>query len=351
MTRSIWLTLACSVTWMAPVAAWNDSGHMAIARWAWHELSDRERSFFSKLLRHHPHYTAYLIADRPERASEIEWAFCRGATWADWLRDPRGPTLTSEESQQVRARYHKAVWHYINLPIIAPKSARDYDAAAIQQRILLPPVDARGEPRHIIAAIEYNLKRVQSSDLAEDERAVALTWLLHLIGDLHQPLHSVALISTEWNFEPPSGDQGGNRIAVKVQPNDPRATRLHAYWDSIPLPGRLDFQTIDQTVRAWRESSSGSPPNKVLKLHDFLGWAEEGRELALAVVYRRGQDWLAFKPLPTGVVELEGMDAPILPISYRRRAEEVARHRQILAGIRLAAELRRIAESSPQPGR
>jgi hypothetical protein len=54
-------------------AAWNDSGHRAIARWAWRELPDRERAYFSKLLSHHPHYTIYLMAEKPETVSEVEW--------------------------------------------------------------------------------------------------------------------------------------------------------------------------------------------------------------------------------------------------------------------------------------
>jgi hypothetical protein len=320
-------------------AAWNDSGHRAIARWAWRELPDRERAYFSKLLSHHPHYTIYLMAEKPETVSEVEWAFIRAATWADWLREPRSPSLSESAAQQIRAEYHKPSWHYVNLPIIAPDDANRFDRAEIQKRVLQPPVDLRGEPRHIIAALHYTMKRLQAPDLPEDERAIALAWLMHLVGDLHQPLHATALLSSRMNFEPPSGDQGGNRIAVKIAADDRRAFRLHSYWDSIPLPHRLDFQAIDQTVLVWREATPKRLSKEALKLNDFLAWAEESRELALNAVYRQGTDWIPFKPLPAGLVELEGLDAPVLSMTYRQQAEDLARQRQIIAGQRLTGQL------------
>lgn len=49
-------------------------------------------------------------------------------------------------------------------------------------------------------------------------------FLVHLVGDIHQPLHSVSL----WNHQFPNGDQGGNRFIVSFQ----NMTNLHAVWDS-----------------------------------------------------------------------------------------------------------------------
>lgn len=319
--------------------AWNDSGHMAIARLAWHRLSDRERAFYSKLLQHHPHYSSYLLEGKPSNVSEVEWAFCRAAIWSDWLREPRGPMISAEQSRNIRDEYHKSVWHYVNLPIIHSEAPARLDAEEIQRRILLPPVDGRGEPRHVVAALHYNMKRLRAPDLAEEERAIALCWILHLVGDVHQPLHTVALISPKLNFEPPSGDQGGNRIAVQVWAGDRRAQKLHFYWDSIPLSGRMDFHAVDQVVLSWLADARGKPRDAELKRNDFLAWAEEGRDLARTVVYQHQGRWLEFKPLPAGPFDVEGLDAPRLPDGYRQLAEKTATTRQILAGFRLAGQL------------
>lgn len=50
-------------------------------------------------------------------------------------------------------------------------------------------------------------------------------YLIHLVGDIHQPLHSVAMFSNEF----PEGDQGGNKITVKA-PNG-TSYNFHSFWD------------------------------------------------------------------------------------------------------------------------
>jgi hypothetical protein len=57
-------------------------------------------------------------------------------------------------------------------------------------------------------------------------------WLFHLVGDIHQPLHTTQLFTVEY----PTGDRGGNEICVRVtqtgQPMD-----LHRFWDGVITPG------------------------------------------------------------------------------------------------------------------
>ena len=61
-----------------------------------------------------------------------------------------------------------------------------------------------------------------------ERRAIALAWLFHLVGDIHQPLHTAQLITVDY----PQGDRGGNEICVRVtqagQPMD-----LHRFWDGV----------------------------------------------------------------------------------------------------------------------
>jgi hypothetical protein len=58
------------------------------------------------------------------------------------------------------------------------------------------------------------------------ERAIHLAWLMHLVGDLHQPLHSSAMFSART----PKGDQGGNLVAVR---RGNSVLKLHSYWDDV----------------------------------------------------------------------------------------------------------------------
>src|SRR5437870_13642051 len=61
-----------------------------------------------------------------------------------------------------------------------------------------------------------------------ERKAIALAWLFHLVGDIHQPLHTAQLFTTDY----PKGDRGGNEICVRVkeaeQPMD-----LHRFWDGV----------------------------------------------------------------------------------------------------------------------
>ena len=62
---------------------------------------------------------------------------------------------------------------------------------------------------------------------SEDIRAIALAWLFHLIGDIHQPLHTIQLFSREY----PSGDRG-NEACVSIAQNR-AALPLHRLWDGL----------------------------------------------------------------------------------------------------------------------
>jgi hypothetical protein len=76
-----------------------------------------------------------------------------------------------------------------------------------------------------VQVIRFARQRLAAKDTAPAERAVLLAWLFHLVGDIHQPLHSSALFSRGLF---PEGDRGGNSIKVKQSYN------LHALWDGFP---------------------------------------------------------------------------------------------------------------------
>ena len=69
-------------------------------------------------------------------------------------------------------------------------------------------------------------QRILVNENDAERKAIALSWLFHLVGDVHQPLHTAQLFTVEY----PNGHRGGNEICVRVtqarQPMD-----LHRFWD------------------------------------------------------------------------------------------------------------------------
>jgi len=75
----------------------------------------------------------------------------------------------------------------------------------------------------MVTATSYHVMIVRHSRKPAD-KAMALSWLLHLVGDAHQPLHAAGFFSREF----PESDRGGN--AFFVQPPGRQPVKLYAYW-------------------------------------------------------------------------------------------------------------------------
>ena len=115
-----------------------------------------------QVLQAHPHYQEFLAADQPAELSTEEWVVWRAATWPDWLHEHHS------------AEYFKPEWHYINLPYVPPEShfkAADFPAAA----------------PNFVTQIWFCIEKVRHG--TAEEKAIYLCWVLHLVGDIHQPLH------------------------------------------------------------------------------------------------------------------------------------------------------------------
>ena len=219
MKRSLvlWVLLAAAVLNGGRAWAWNAIGHLASAKLAYDELDDGQKGELFALLQRHPHFAQYLAAGRPPEVSEMEWAILHAAVWPDWVRprhnapgpDPRGPSVT---------KYSRDEQHYVNVPVIDPK-----DAAFFAGKTLIPP-----DRTNVICALKQSCNDLRSRNAAAEDKAVAICWIFHLVGDIHQPLHNAAYFSSEEGFQ--QGDQGGNRFGVKI---NGRKWKLHAFWDNL----------------------------------------------------------------------------------------------------------------------
>jgi hypothetical protein len=311
-------------------SAWNSVGHMTTARLAYAELSRRQKDQIAALLRQHPHYEQYLSRNCPEGIAVEEWAFLRASIWPDWIRplgrsDPRGDAVTG---------YNRPSDHYINKPFILPGDERLFAGKDLQ-----PGANAD----NILNALRRRIEEVRSADKPAKDRAVALCWVLHLIGDLHQPLHAVSLYSSL--FPDADGDRGGNLFGVKV---GGRPTNLHRYWDDL-LGEDPNYKedTAERFAKVARLVQLA-----VEELHDpryardrlpelvehrtIASWIDESFDLARKVTYREGK-LRAVRTHRDGSVPPDAVEAGE---EYERAAHEVARRRIALATYRLADQLK-----------
>ena len=224
------------------------------------------------------------------------YLFMMAARWPD---DVRGDAV-----------FHHGAWHYINLPY-TPEG----QPASVQ------PIDPPTE--NILSAYQSNLDIVQSTAL-ESTKAVALCWIFHLIGDVHQPLHTITLFTTQ--FPPLEGDRGGTRFYVRVG-EGAHTISLHMFWDDLIL-GSERFQNVRNTATALRSKRTHARTQlPELTETRFEGWArQESFTVAKEHAYRNGQ--------------LRGskdqQNGEVLPTDYITTVKPLAERRIVLAGYRLA---------------
>ena len=344
MTRCGWLfALAFLGSLVArPLWAWNDAGHLTMARIAWERLNDAQRKAVVDILRKHPHREQILLKNRPESASDSEWMFVRASVWPDHVRPPR--TLPREEiATHPIHRFHRSTWHYVNFP---------YRAG--QQESALPAEPIMGdEPdaTNILEQLELSMKVLtgevtddpdRAEDVSDDEnKAVRLCWLFHLLGDLHQPLHAATLVDEEKFPTGAHTDLGGNMIIIRAHIGGP-PYKLHAFWDD-----RLGTDSFFPTVRDLAELLTHDPRLTPVQLpefsqhREFRQWAAESYEAAKTHVYRDGHLPFALSnDYERRQIKLD--EVPILPLGVEADANKLARRRIVLAGYRMAEKLKQI---------
>jgi len=353
-----WLGLAALavVLALAPSArAWNAHGHMLVALLAYDALSEARRAELAELLRAHPRYAQDLLPALPASlASDAErtrWLFAFASTW---------PDIVSKQPE-----YGRGTWHYVNLPLALRTEAGQARAELgvscrearrrlpeSRQRILALDAErrARGEPGipmgdSILEALPNNQRTLADRAAPAAERALALSWVLHLVGDAHQPLHGVALF-TPRRFV--SGDRGGNDISILSSGADPHP--LHRVWDDLlgadTSPAALETG-LTLLRREWPAPNAGA-----IQRLDVNIWVDEGCELARSAVYTpailrtvaRFDSTYAAAPTATPAPASgtnAGPDKPQLSLrqAYFTHAAQQARQRARLAGARLAAWL------------
>ncbi len=189
-----------------PASAWNIPGHLLSGIIAYQVLQQENPRTIEKVkavLEKHPWYvTNGRRGFKTFRLlTATWWLFMQAARWPDELR------ITDRQ-------HHRGMWHYINWPF-KPEG----QPASVEIR--------EPEPVYILTALTEN-EHVVKKEADPVRRAIALAWLFHLVGDIHQPLHTAQIFTVDH----PNGDRGGNEICIRVtqtgQPMD-----LHRFWDGV----------------------------------------------------------------------------------------------------------------------
>lgn len=299
------LVLATLVADPSSLLAWDLFGHHVVGAVAWEGLSPSTRLAVCELLQKAPTDSDLpgLLPQGPRplevRCREL---FIKAQGWADLVRD--------EIWSNRKERYDRPEWHYVNhFWTTGPSGPR-----ALPERGTLGELSTR---------LPESITKVGNSSLPAPERAVALAWVLHLTGDVHQPLHSSGRVTS---LEP-KGDRGGNDFAL----DDLESPNLHALWDSIlrracrPSFGESYFRWVSRVAMELaaahprdslaRESAAESPES----------WSKESAGIAMSSAYPEYLERNAR-----------------LPKRYQDEVFAVAGKRAALAGYRLARVLERL---------
>ena len=300
--------------------AWDDVGHKITAYAAWQRMTPATRENVIRVLRQAPEdaqlSTFYaLYGPEPEETRKREF-FELVASWADIVRDRAFDTRYK--------KYHKSNWHYDDI------FWRQIDGKA--QMVTGMEEGGQGVKR----LIEFD-KELRDPSTPDKEKAIAIAWLMHIGGDLHQPLHTSGRVT---DLEP-KGDQGGNLFLLTPQ-GTPRADQLnlHWFWDSIvsrSVPPRGEIcgrQYVEQTADRMMKRFPFSKLQLRLELGRYEDWKQESFDLNTTQVFRSD---LKRNQIPTA--------------SYRKNAFLVAEQQLMLAGYRLGETLNSIFGNMQPPTR
>jgi len=278
---------------------------MAVAFIAYQNLNRATRNRVDFLITLNPRFSLWrnLIPRGTSPSATRRMLFMIAATWADQIKGdgvhvadgpdggntpPNDGTADNNTGYSDRAM-HK-YWHFVDLPFST-------DGTPLEN----PPV-----PNALTQIAVF--RSVLVSNSPDALKSYDLVWLLHVVGDVHQPLHCAARFSNS----SPHGDEGGNLVTVCA----PRCGRLHAFWDGL-LGTSSDPSVAIQVGQSLAAANAAQAAN--LNVSD---WIQDGLRVARRDVYR----------FPVG----PGAGPFTLNQQYRSAARRLAGERVALAGARLA---------------
>jgi hypothetical protein len=299
---------ALALLFLLPAAApaWDEGGHEIIATICEGRLNPQALAAVTQL-------AGQVPTDRaPYNAVTM-------ACWMDDLRvnDPAMPDHGLFLS-----------WHYIDLGLNAGDPMPS-----------LEPGDDNELHGNVVQALKRAMVVLQGgTDPYVKSRAIACAMVMHLVGDIHQPLHAATKYFV--SYHQLEQDRGGNREGVDNGPADEPRFNLHAFWDSawrasmdgegrVALDPRFRPETEHHPERlaaiAGELAAQPPPPDANLDPH-IEAWAWESNQIARSFVY-------------PDLTQTESLKCCRLSSGYIVKANGIARERLVLAAYRLAVLL------------
>lgn len=328
MTRVL-LLLTLLAALAAPVAAapastsaarrWDAIGHRAMAAIAYDRLRPATRARVDAILRAHPDIAALGEGLDLHTPAGIREVFLRAAVWPDRIRgDARFYLETNPNARPTPllpgfpSMARRDSWHYLT---------RSFSTDGT-------PTITLSEP-NITTIFPSLVESLSDESVATSVRAYNLSWVIHVVGDLHQPMHGTSRSSAAH----PDGDAGGNRVWVILRGYERDSINLHSAWDgwvgrvsrTVPIDDVARGLARDLTPSEGGADDAMTVPRGAALAATLRSWADESATLARYVAY----------DLPTR----DGAALPTLTDDYVDRSTRIARQRLALSAYRLAAVL------------
>jgi hypothetical protein len=298
---------------VCPAFPWGCLGHRTIALIAYEQLTPHARDLASQLLEGEPAGRS----GHPFCGTSNLVPFAQMSTWADDVR---------------RERKDTAAWHFIDIPLNAKHAAVAEACPAA--------------PGCVTSAIRHDVEVLRSASAGKREQAEALMFLIHFVGDLHQPLHAAD-----------NDDRGGNCTAVALFDHKPEPAgteqnyrpNLHGVWDTdlVDLAARgRDAAALAETLRSDFAADMNRWKHQPIKVD---AWAWQSHKLAIKVVYGKLPTKVPMEPpMPVESCADRNMGKRMYDLHeeigkrYELAAAPVIRRQLALAGTRLAMLLNQI---------
>ncbi len=301
------ILLLYSVFFFVPsgVFAWGKVEHQVTARIAWENLTPETRKAVVELMLRAPADAQIGVFLGSPETNPMAF-FINASFWADQVRGP----FDDERAMKYSCR----LWHYAEFTFGEP-GVEVPDLPAFKPRQV-----------NVLERLQFFQKVLVDENEPIANRAVELLWTIHLVADIHQPLHIASRIT---KLEP-EGDLGGNKFRLEQR------LSLHSYWDMLltrnfrPNRGEREDLYIKRLAETLTKKYSREDLKESLAFTKPEEWASESFDLARSVVYS----------------DVSRDTEP--SEDYRRRAIDVGQRRIALAGYRLAQMLNRLFGSNRQ---
>jgi hypothetical protein len=256
----------------APVMAYWEFGHESVARIARDNIRASTRAAIAGLL---ARQSLLETPQCPARTME------EASVWADCIK-PLGERFSYASS-----------WHYQNVDVCKPFDLKS----------------ACKDGNCVSAQIERNLRLLQDRAVPQREKVMALAFLIHFVGDLHQPLHAGD-----------RGDLGGNRVKAGYGLYAPERFNLHSLWDG-PLAERA-ITTPPPAIRTYSSAERAKLAKGTIE-----DWSRESWQVSRDIAYAQAMG---------GDPCAKGPERSVLSDEQIAAAVPAARDQVVRGGVRLA---------------